>query len=778
MSQKPKQQQSLEEKLTDIAYKVIMTGGVSVGGIGAFWQLFKASDIPKAIASAVIGVGIAYGAALLQPIHKGNKKRFGQMGEAANKGIDDVGEGLTQGVKSQIERWRGLDFESQYLQCQAWDCEEDEAIGLRDDEDLPVNSPLLQEVFVPLELSADAMLSGYEASQLRQEHQDGETVTQIWNLLRLVKKNKNFRQIAIRAWGGYGKTTLMKHLAYSYSVEAYKEYDAPKFTPFLIYLAGCWQEILTDESMTLPKLLSTYQLQRLPQGKELQPPENWAKDLLKQGQALVLFDGFDEIPPKERAQMSEWLSAAMNDYRDAVFFITSRPTAYRDDFVAKKPSTSFWVQDFNEKQRAQFVRQWYRCQEKTARGGRVTPKVEQIVEQRSKDLLAQIKARPELNDIAGNVLLLNMMARFHRDRNQAELPQRKVELYQDICELQLGRRPKGKGISLLLDSTGQRQVILQRLALEMMMFAEAHDTEDENFKQITKVDLLERLQGFLRQMDVEVEPKEFLYQLVTVSELMVERDRQIYQFAHLSFQEFLAAMELRRLGERGEKIVSDYLTINAWKDVILFYANLGDPEKLIKEALNQKEQTLAYLIYQQEKKKLKGQFKVSIKFLDQFQEIEKTILDDRYQRLEELLIAAKEDVQKWREADEETYRLMITAVGKDEGQLFSEQDLREFPCDELREIDRLWVKHSNGLYGFSVQKDIYVQCGGTLDYKYPDDKVFDKFYEAIAWREDGKSKVTWDEILDRCGRMGVQGHLPVMPAMGRYDIPLFSHPAL
>jgi len=686
--------------------------------------------------------------------------------------MDGVGEGLAQGVKSQIERWQGLDFESQYLQCQAWDCEEDEAIGLRDDEDLPVNSPLLQDVFVPLELSADAMLSGYEVSQLRQKHQDGETVTQIWKLLRLVKKNKNFRQIAIRAWGGYGKTTLMKHLAYSYSVGAYKEYDAPKFTPFLIYLAGCWQEVLTDESMTLPKLLSTYHLQRLPQGKELQPPENWAKDLLKQGQALVLLDGFDEIPPKERAQMSEWLSAAMNDYRDAVFFLTSRPTAYRDDFVAKKPSTSFWVQDFNEEQRAQFVRQWYRCQETTARGGRVTPKVEQIVEKRSKDLLAQIKARPELNDIAGNVLLLNMMARFHRDRNQAQLPQRKVELYQDICELQLGRRPKGKGISLLLDSTGQRQTILQRLALEMMMFAEAHDTEDENFKQITKVELLERLQGFLRQIDVEVEPKEFLYQMVTVSELMVERDRQIYQFAHLSFQEFLAAMELRRLGKRGEKIVSDYLTINTWKDVILFYASLVNPINLLRESVTYNQQ-LAYLIYKQTGKRLN----LTIEERLAFEDLKMSVTNIRYQKLEALLIAAKEDVQKWREADEETYRLMITAVGKEDGQGFSDKDLKEFPCDELREIDRLWVKHSNGLYGFSVQKDIYVQCGGTLDYKYPSNEVYEKFYETIAWRENGEYKVTWDEILDQ-RRMGVQGHLPNEKELVGHWLPLFSHPAL
>ena len=49
---------------------------------------------------------------------------------------------------------------------------------------------------------------------------------------------------------------------------------------------------------------------------------------------------------------------------------------------------------------------------------------------------------------------------------------------------------------------------------------------------------------------------------------------------------------------------------------------------------------------------------------------------------------------QWEEADNETYRLMITEVGKEEGQWFSADDLRQFPCEPLKKIDGLWVKHS------------------------------------------------------------------------------------
>jgi predicted NACHT family NTPase len=66
----------------------------------------------------------------------------------------------------------------------------------------------------------------------------------------------------------------------------------------------------------------------------------------------------------------------MQKYHEAVFIVTSRPTAYREDYVAKKPTASFWIQDFNQEQRKQFVEQWYLCQERYARGGRNTPDVE------------------------------------------------------------------------------------------------------------------------------------------------------------------------------------------------------------------------------------------------------------------------------------------------------------------------------------------------------------------------------------------------------------------
>lgn len=83
-------------------------------------------------------------------------------------------------------------------------------VGMREDDDLPVNSPLLREVFVPLELSANSLTRGYEF----RDRAEACEQPQIWQLLERVREDNRLRQIAIRAWGGYGKSTLLKHLAY------------------------------------------------------------------------------------------------------------------------------------------------------------------------------------------------------------------------------------------------------------------------------------------------------------------------------------------------------------------------------------------------------------------------------------------------------------------------------------------------------------------------------------------------------------------------------------
>ncbi len=113
---------------------------------------------------------------------------------------------------------------------------------------------------------------------------------------------------------------------------------------------------------------------------------------------------------------------------------------------------------------------------------------------------------------------------------------------------------------------------------------------------------------------------------------------------------------------------------------------------------------------------------------------------------------------KWKEADEETARVMLAvAVREQEGWLDVEH-IDNFPCEDLRTIDQLWVKYSNGRFGFSVQKRIYQSLGGTRKY---DSEIWKAFGDAVGWRKGGEwlwlyySDVTYDLTAP-------QGHLPLV----------------
>ncbi|MCA2594549.1 MAG: GUN4 domain-containing protein, partial [Microcystis sp. M38BS1] len=108
-----------------------------------------------------------------------------------------------------------------------------------------------------------------------------------------------------------------------------------------------------------------------------------------------------------------------------------------------------------------------------------------------------------------------------------------------------------------------------------------------------------------------------------------------------------------------------------------------------------------------------------------------------YSRLQQLLAAGK-----WKEADQETGKVMLhAALGEDERLAswlregwVSTGHIANFPCEDLRTIDQLWLHYSNGKFGFSVQKEIYESLGGTREFNT---KVWEKFGDCVGWRKGG-----------------------------------------
>jgi len=111
-----------------------------------------------------------------------------------------------------------------------------------------------------------------------------------------------------------------------------------------------------------------------------------------------------------------------------------------------------------------------------------------------------------------------------------------------------------------------------------------------------------------------------------------------------------------------------------------------------------------------------------------------------YQPLRDLLADGK-----WKAADEETTRVMLTLAGKENDGWLSNRDVDNFPCEDLRTINHLWIKYSYGRFGFSKQKLVHQDL--VLD-KGLQPKAWRIFGDVVGWSKDGIWLYYEDFIFD------------------------------
>jgi len=134
--------------------------------------------------------------------------------------------------------------------------------------------------------------------------------------------------------------------------------------------------------------------------------------------------------------------------------------------------------------------------------------------------------------------------------------------------------------------------------------------------------------------------------------------------------------------------------------------------------------------------------------------------------------------KKWIEADEKNWQFIrfVAKINKKYRKVEEKEleFLKNFSCSDLKELDKLWVKNSDGLYGFSIQKRIYLEEGNSLAVDWETEAVdwntgeilrlsseaieaYNRYADRIGWRPEGKwlNSSTKDKTqnLDRVGRL-------------------------
>jgi len=133
-----------------------------------------------------------------------------------------------------------------------------------------------------------------------------------------------------------------------------------------------------------------------------------------------------------------------------------------------------------------------------------------------------------------------------------------------------------------------------------------------------------------------------------------------------------------------------------------------------------------------------------------------TALTIDYTRLGNLLKA-----KDWKKADQETRDIVVKIANRD-----FEGNLTILPSEDLRTINQLWLDNSNGHFGFSVQKQIYLNLS----------KKVGDFGEKVGWRRQAGmfgGVFAWKSYgwLTFNLNNAPKGHLPAFPL----DMPWWYH---
>ncbi|MEU7874363.1 NACHT domain-containing protein [Dactylosporangium sp. NPDC049140] len=369
--------------------------------------------------------------------------------------------------------------------------------------------------------------------------------------------------LAVVGGPGSGKTTLLHFVARGTA----RAQHLPRPVPVFLELRDVGGRL--EARPTLPELLEQVMADLVGPA-----PAGWWEAQLRRGRCVVLLDGLDEVATdKVRGAAGRWIEDQLAAYPDNDFVITSRPQGYENAQVTG--ARLLHVRPLTREQVRRFLQQWYRAAIRAATFSATEPvtadEIERLATADAVDLLARLAGNPALYQLTANPLLLTMMCNVHRYRGA--LPGSRADLYSEICQVMLWRRQEARRQAVMLTGPAKLR-LLAAVAFAMMDRRVAYLHRDR----VTAV-----LRDAHRRGKGSVGPAELLADF-TANGLLVERERDEFAFAHLTFQEYLAARYLR--DQNRLQVAVDSVADPWWREVIVFSVADGNADEVVRACLD------------------------------------------------------------------------------------------------------------------------------------------------------------------------------------------------
>jgi hypothetical protein len=422
------------------------------------------------------------------------------------------------------------------------------------------HTPQLDEVYVDVALARRAphQVSGDPLSDVP------EDATERYSIEKFLDREDPV-VLAIVGPPGCGKSTLLAYVA-RWTARARRRNR--RNVPILLALRDHAAAVAANPEVTLPDILRA-----TARAVPATEPPGWCERQLQRSRCVVLLDGLDEVArERERHAIADWVERQIGIYPGNHFVITSRPHGYRNAVISA--ANLLTIRPFTPEQVRQFLHGWYLATERRATGADSKDEMRAVrlrADESASDLLRRLQAAPAIHDLTVNPLLLTMIANVHRYRGA--LPGSRADLYGEICQVMLSRRIQVKNLPEQMPWLAKEN-LLTRLAFEMMR---------RQVRDLPSSQILEILKPGLRRMTQAVTGKDFLDD-VSFNGLLVERSNGQYAFAHLTFQEYLAAQHIRE--HALAKTLTGVVDEEWWRETTLLYAARADIDPIVSACLD------------------------------------------------------------------------------------------------------------------------------------------------------------------------------------------------
>ncbi|MBD2476960.1 HEAT repeat domain-containing protein, partial [Anabaena sp. FACHB-83] len=452
----------------------------------------------------------------------------------------------------------GNDAEQRYRELALENCDIIDLINLPEsDRHIATKKLLLRRLYVALrvkvEIASDTEVDEAELEAIEKRRITKQRIRAGWSIgdtdededtskrVSIGERLAKAKRLVVLGDPGAGKTTMVRWITTAYLLRLKQDSDWKDLPDVSTLPDEDWLPIIIrcrdlDETRLRGSLddILGYTLRK----EEMSEAECIAlrgilKQKLQQGTALLLIDGLDEITdPRLRAKLCQQIEKISDAYKQAPIIVTSRIVGYREmRYRIGRQFEHVTVAELTKEDKDDFASRWCDITELPVR--RENAKIE---------LIKDIHSAERIERLTGNPMLLTTMALVKR--KVGKLPTRRHKLYAQAVGVLLNWRSE-------VDEPIDDDEALPQL--EYIAYAMCH----RGVQQLRQDEIIELFTQFREEYPNlhEVKkhtPKEFLNLLESRTGILVEagviphngRDISVFEFRHLTFQEYLAGLAL------------------------------------------------------------------------------------------------------------------------------------------------------------------------------------------------------------------------------------------